>query len=308
MQAPLVTVYIPVYNGARYLRESLDSVAAQTFASWECIVVDDGSTDDSCAVVETYRDRRFMLVRQPTNMNVANASNLALRLARGKYLARLDQDDIALPDRLARQVAFLDANPQVAICGGAMEVFGETRGGYFLPQDDGRIKSNLLSGMNSISNPAVTVRVDFLRANRIMNDPRFPLSCDYGMWVDCTLAGGVFSNLTEIVTRYRSHPAQGSRNMTEMIKGVIDAKTRLLLAWFPDLTYSQIVAAEPLMRANSVVSLTSEAAERGIAACELMLDAARSSVGGEDRAAVREFLAARVAEWRDRLADARKQA
>lgn len=302
MAEPVVTVYVPVYNGEHYLRESLDSIAAQTFGSWECIVVDDGSTDDSCAVIEGYRDPRFRLVRQPVNMNVANASNLALRLARGKYLARLDQDDIALPDRLARQVRFLDANPDVAVCGGVMEVFGDVNGGYFLPEDDGRIKANLLTGMNSISNPAATVRTEFLRTHRIMNDPRFPLSCDYGMWVDCTLAGGVLRNPRETVTRYRSHAAQGSRNVTEMIKGVIDAKTRLLLAWFSDLTYAQILAAEPLIRANSIVSLTSEAASRGIAACELMMDPARASVCGEDRGAVCEFLAVRVEEWRERLA------
>src|SRR3954471_15295960 len=147
---PLVTVYVPVHNGAAFLREALDSIIGQTYERWECIVVDDGSTDGSCAIVEGYRDARVRLVRQPVNLNVANASNLALRLAQGKYLARLDQDDIALPQRLEAQVARMEADPGIAVCGGAMEAFGNiSQAGYFLPTEDGRIKANLLSGVNS---------------------------------------------------------------------------------------------------------------------------------------------------------------
>jgi glycosyltransferase involved in cell wall biosynthesis len=298
---PTVTVYVPVYNGAKYLREALDSIAAQTCADWECIVVDDCSTDESPAIEASYTDTRFRIVRQPFNLNVANASNLALRMARGRYLARLDQDDIAHPERLAWQVAYLDAHPDVAVCGGWLEVFGEQNGAYCLPADDGRIKANLLSGMNTIGNPASTVRVDFLREQRIMNDPRFPLSCDYGMWVDCTLAGGRFANLPQFVARYRSHGAQSSRKMDELVKGVVDAKLRLLHAWFPDLSHVEVLAAEPLLRANGQVVIEPAAARHGIEVCTRMLAPARSSVHGEDRDAVREFIAQRVDIWRAEL-------
>jgi glycosyltransferase involved in cell wall biosynthesis len=274
---------------------------AQTYPSWECIVVDDGSSDDSLEIAASYSDSRFRIARQPANLNVANASNLALRMAGGKYLARLDQDDIALPNRLQSQVAHLEANPDVAACGGWLAVFGDTQGGIFLPQEDGVIKANLLSGMNSIGNPASTVRVDFLRGNRIMNDPRFPLSCDYGMWVDCTIAGGRFVNLPQFVTRYRSHGSQSSRNMEELVQGVIDAKIRLLQKWFPDLSHMQVLLVEPILRANGNVVLDPGAAAQGVDICVSMMDAHRESVHGEDRAAVRSYLAERIQIWRRQL-------
>ncbi len=159
---PLVTVYVPVYNGATWLLEALASITSQTLADWECILVDDHSTDDSPAILAeaSSGDARFRVYRQPANLNVANASNLALRLARGKYLARLDQDDLAVPARLAQQAGFLESNPRIDVCGGAMQYFGAQEGLAQLPPDDGTIKANLLTGMNSIGNPASMVRTE----------------------------------------------------------------------------------------------------------------------------------------------------
>lgn len=299
--APLVTVYIPMYNGAAFVREALDSIVAQTFDDWECIVVDDDSTDNSRALVAGLRDERLRVLRQPTNMNVANAANLALRLARGKYLARLDQDDVAVSTRLAEQVHFLEAHPEVAVCGGAMEMFGHQNGLARLPETDALIKANLLSAMDNIANPASTVRIDFLRLHTIVNDPRFPLSCDYGMWVDCTLAGARLANLPTVVTRYRTHAAQASNDMAALQSGVVEAKTRLLLAWFPDFSFSEVLALEPLLRANAMVYLDRAAAARGVAAALKAIAAPRPSVHGEDRERVRSFIQARCAIWQAHL-------
>jgi glycosyltransferase involved in cell wall biosynthesis len=295
--SPLVTFYVPVFNGARFLRECLDSIVAQTLGDWECIVIDDHSTDESPAIIASYRDPRFVAVRQLTNLNVANAANLALRLARGKYLARLDQDDIALPRRLEQQVAMLEADAGLAVCGGGLDVFGESSGLWLGELSDGAIKADLLPATGGIANPASTVRIDFLRNRSIVNDPRFPLSCDYGMWVDCALAGGRFANVPEPVTRYRTHPGQGSRDMEKLVVGVVDAKTRLLLHWFPDLAFSEVQALEPLLRINGMVFLPKEAAAAGLAACRKAMDPGRASVNGEDRQRVRAFLAARAAHW-----------
>jgi glycosyltransferase involved in cell wall biosynthesis len=304
-RTPLVSVYVPVYNGATYLREALTSISAQTFEDWECLLIDDGSTDGSPGILaDACRDARFRLVRQPVNLNVANASNLALRLARGKYLARLDQDDLAEPARLAEQVAFMEANADVAVCGGALLYFGRENGVALLPADDGTIKANLLTGMNNIGNPASTVRMDFLRTHSILNDPRFPLSCDYGMWVDCTLAGARFTNLQSVMTRYRTHEGQASVDMAALQVGVIDAKTRLLLHWFSDLSFAEVRAMEPLLRGNAMVFLDRESATRGVTALRKAMGAPRASVSGEDRAAVEAYLAQRCALWQGHLDEA----
>jgi glycosyltransferase involved in cell wall biosynthesis len=300
---PLVTVYVPVYNGAKYLPDALASIRAQNFTDWECLLIDDASTDGSAAILEAYgSDPRFRIYRQPANLNVANASNLALRLAQGKYLARLDQDDIAVPQRLALQVSLLESRPDVWVCGGAIEYFGAAQAVARPPAEDGRIKANLLGGMDVIANPASTLRIERLREHGVMNDPRFPLSCDYGLWVDCTLAGATLANLPDVVTRYRVHEEQGSRQWDTLQQGVTNARLRLLHAWFPHFTYAEIAVLEPLLRANASVVLTAEAARQGVELCGRAIAACGVSTLGEDRAAVSTFLQQRLDEWDGHLA------
>src|SRR5580700_5420680 len=99
---PLVSIITPVYNAARWLRETLDCVRAQTLTDWEHMLVDDGSTDDSVAVIEAAvrEDKRFRLIRTPQNAGPSNARNLALEAARGRYIALLDADDLWLEKKL----------------------------------------------------------------------------------------------------------------------------------------------------------------------------------------------------------------
>lgn len=301
MADPLVTVYIPVYNGAQFVQEAIDSIATQTFTDWECILVDDCSTDESSAILAAVQDPRFRVVRQPTNLNVANASNLAMRLASGKYLARLDQDDVAAPERLAMQFEFMEAHPEIAVCGTAMKMFGDMEAVNLPPADDGQIKMKLLAAVNTIQNPTSFLRTGFFREHSILSDPRFPVSCDYVMWVHCAIAGGGFANLQPFLTRYRIHGAQGSNNRKEMMRGVVHAKIELLHAWYPDLTHDQVVAVEPIVRVNDVVVLSPEKAKAGVEICRSMMDPSRHSVCGEDRLAIRQFLQSRCDEWEGHL-------
>ena len=108
-----VTVVIPVYNGGRYLRESIDSVLAQTFHDYEIVCVDDGSTDDSPVLLQEY-GQRLRVVRQE-NSGQSAARNVGVKLARGEYIAFLDQDDVWYPSKVQNQVAVLDAEPDVVL-------------------------------------------------------------------------------------------------------------------------------------------------------------------------------------------------
>jgi len=112
-----VSVVIPVYNKAPYLRECLDSVLAQTFFDFEVIAVDDRSTDDSLAVLRSYTDPRLQVVVQERNGGPAAAVRTAMDRAQGTYIIRMDADDVALPERFAEQVAYMDAHPEVGISG-----------------------------------------------------------------------------------------------------------------------------------------------------------------------------------------------
>ena len=114
---PRVSVVMSVYNGARYLREAVDAVLAQTFSQCELIIVDDGSTDGTMEILCAYSDPRIRLIRNDRNLGAAGARNRAFAAARGEYIAIQDADDASVPERLAAQVAYLDARPDVALIG-----------------------------------------------------------------------------------------------------------------------------------------------------------------------------------------------
>ena len=106
----LVSVIMPTYNCGRFIKESIDSVLAQTYQNWELLIVDDCSTDDTKAIVQTYKDERIHYMRNETNQGAALTRNRALREAKGKYIAFLDADDLWLPEKLEKQIAFMQQN------------------------------------------------------------------------------------------------------------------------------------------------------------------------------------------------------
>jgi hypothetical protein len=116
-RTPRVSVVMAVYNGAQYVGAAVDSVLSQQFRDLELIVVDDGSADHSAEIVRQRADPRLRIITNDRNLGLAPSLNVGLAEARGEFIARLDADDIAMPRRLARQVAFMEANPQVALLG-----------------------------------------------------------------------------------------------------------------------------------------------------------------------------------------------
>src|SRR3712207_3671984 len=111
--SPKVTVLMAVYNGEAYLREAVDRILGQTFTDLEFLVVSDGSTDGSAEILRSYADPRLRVVENERNLKLIASLNRGLELARGEYVARMDADDVSLPDRLAKQVAYLEARPEV---------------------------------------------------------------------------------------------------------------------------------------------------------------------------------------------------
>ncbi|MGC8958960.1 MAG: glycosyltransferase family 2 protein [Chloroflexia bacterium] len=114
---PEVSVIMAVYNGAQYVREAIDSILSQTFPAFEFIVVDDGSTDDTPRILATYSDPRVIVIPNESNRGLTRALNRGIRASRGKYIARQDADDTSFPERLERQVQFLESHPEVGLVG-----------------------------------------------------------------------------------------------------------------------------------------------------------------------------------------------
>jgi glycosyltransferase involved in cell wall biosynthesis len=186
MTTPTVSVVMPVYNAERYVAQTMDSILGQTFGDFEFIVIDDGSKDGSLAVLQEYarRDPRIRLISRP-NTGYVRALNEGLGLVRGKYLARIDADDLAHPDRFRLQVARMDAEPELVALGScalAIDEDGRPLGAYDNPLTHEEIERNHLAGHSSIHHPAVMMRPEAV--NRVGGYRTQFMPCeDFDLWV-----------------------------------------------------------------------------------------------------------------------------
>lgn len=123
---PTVSIVLPVYNGTATLAAALRSLLLQTFQDWELLIIDDASLDDSLAVARSFADPRISVISHRHNRNLPNTLNEGVALARGRYIARMDQDDIAFPDRMLLQVAYLESHPEIDLVGSSAVVFSDS--------------------------------------------------------------------------------------------------------------------------------------------------------------------------------------
>ncbi len=209
---------MPVRNGAAFLREAIESILLQTLDDFEFIVVDDGSTDETGSILAEYqrRDARIR-IQSDDPSGLGAALNAALQLARGEYVARMDADDISLPKRLALQVAFMDANRAVGVCGTWIKIFGTSRDRVIsYPVDDSNIRSQLLFDC-PIADPSVILRRQVFTNAGLLYEINH-LAQDYEMWTRaknyCRLA-----NIPQVLLHYRLHSSQiSSRHLDKQME------------------------------------------------------------------------------------------
>ncbi|MFL5340331.1 MAG: glycosyltransferase family 2 protein [Gemmataceae bacterium] len=217
---PRVSVVLPVHNGERFLAEALDSVLTQTFDDFELLAIDDGSADRTPEILAGYaaKDRRVRIVANG-KQGFAQALNSGIELARGDYIARMDADDICLPQRFARQVQFLDANRNITACGSDVEVFEPRRvGDYRLPRSSDAVRCHLLFYC-ALSHPTVMMRTKDIRDLDPVYRPEYGGTCDFDLWCRLDRGGLRMANIPEVLVRYRRHAAQittsdGDRQVT----------------------------------------------------------------------------------------------
>lgn len=211
MNSPTVSVVMSVFNGQIFLAEAVESILNQTFRDFELLVIDDGSTDGTFEILAKYaRNDERVRVHSHENKGRAASLNLGIGFAKGSYIARMDADDIALPDRLKDQMQFMERHPEVGLLGGAYERI--TREGLALntvwpPLEDSEIRRRLLSD-NPMCHPAILMRKDVAVASGGYRKALLDAD-DYDLWLRiaerCQLA-----NLNQVVLRYRIHGKQVS--------------------------------------------------------------------------------------------------
>jgi len=198
-----------VFNTAPFVGEAVDSVLRQTFGDFELLIMDDGSTDDSGAIIAALaaQDSRIRILRNERNRGLGYCRNQLMREAAGSYLALMDADDICAATRLGAQKEFLDANPAVGIAGARAVMFSETKERLWrVPPGNWEIKSHLLLGP-PLCHPSVMMRASTVRKNRLTFNEDYLSAQDYLFWVDACPAV-VMANLKTPLLHYRRHRRQ----------------------------------------------------------------------------------------------------
>lgn len=213
---PIVSVLMPAYNAERYLKKAIDSILMQSFPDFEFIIIDDGSNDRTPEILSHYRDRRVVCVRYETNKGLIHALNHGLKLARGRFIARQDADDISLPNRLATQIKILNEQSNLVIVGSACHVIDEAGNSLrvrYSPMTDTAIRWQTLFH-NSFVHTSVMFRVDTIRQHGLHYNPQHIGAEDYGLWSQL-LNYGQGLNITIPLVKYRRHCRQVSELVAE---------------------------------------------------------------------------------------------
>lgn len=207
--SPRITVLLPVYNGGVYLRPAIDSVLAQSYPDFELLVIDDGSTDASREIVGGIDDPRIRLIENGRNLGLIATLNRGLTLARGEFIARMDADDLCLPERFARQIACLETNPTIGGCGTWFEKCSD-RGCVTMemPEAPDLIRLFLIFD-NPFLHSSMMLRRHLLDEHGLRYDPAYQHTEDYDLWVRCSELMDLV-NVPEVLMRYRDHPGNVS--------------------------------------------------------------------------------------------------
>ena len=203
--SPLVSVLMPVYNGERYLSEAIESVLSQTYTHFELIICNDGSTDKSEEIILSYKDERIRYVKNENNIKLIATLNKCIDLAKGKYIARMDADDISLPNRLYQQIQFLEKHTDYVLCGSWAYLMNDNgeRTGRIKNIDSHSLIKTALFFTCSIIHPTVVCKTEVMKQFKYNVNA---LHCeDFDLWVRMANSGLKMINLPQFLINYRWH-------------------------------------------------------------------------------------------------------
>jgi len=200
---PLISVLMAVYNGEKYLHEAIDSILNQRYTNFEFLIVNDGSIDLTEDIILSYSDNRIRYIKNETNLKLIASLNKGLDLAIGKYIARMDADDISLPERLEKQVDFMERNQEIGVLGTSVKTIGlENNYEVHFKQGHDQIRFELFFH-NYLHHPTVMLRSSLIKKNKIYYE-NYLHAEDYALWVKLTKFTKI-EILAEVLLNYRIH-------------------------------------------------------------------------------------------------------
>jgi glycosyltransferase involved in cell wall biosynthesis len=195
---------MPVFNGENYLRDSIESIIHQTFTDWEFIIINEyGSNATTNAILQEYaeKDTRIVVIQNEQRLGISASLNVGINQAKGEYIARMDGDDISLPERIEKQVSFMDENTDIGLCGVKVSEFGTKEIGWSLETDKDQLASDILFYSPCV-HPTVMFRKDVLDKYDLRYNEHFPASEDYELFSRLSNICKV-ANLDEVLFKYR---------------------------------------------------------------------------------------------------------
>lgn len=215
----MVSIVTPAYNAGSFIAETIKSVLAQTYGNFEMIIVDDGSTDNTAEVIRSFSDPRIRYLHQK-NAGQSSARNAAIAVARGKYIALLDHDDIFYPNKLAEQVAYMEAHPDCGFCYCKVYHFyndhPETPYYFPLPHPSGHLFGQLLVA-NFINPLSVMIRKDVLDKYGAF-EPKFPWADEQYLWLKLARRNVMFCYFDTALGQCRLHPVSFTNRPNYFLK------------------------------------------------------------------------------------------
>jgi glycosyltransferase involved in cell wall biosynthesis len=205
---PKISVVMSAYNAAAYLREAIESILAQTFRDFEFIIINDGSRDDTGQIILSFTDPRIVYIKNESNLGLIASLNKGLQAATGKYIARMDADDISLPVRFQKQIDLLESNNEVVVCGSDYFLLSRKNLHLVKNKNDSDYQKSMLLFAPCFCHPAVMMRNIFSKQN-LFYKKEYKHVEDYKLWTDL-ISYGEFANVNEPLLKYRSHPGQVS--------------------------------------------------------------------------------------------------
>ena len=226
---PRASVLMPTYNDGRFIRQAIHSILAQTFGDFELVIVNDGSTDDTARTLLEYarRDKRIRVLTNERNLGVFASLNRGLEVCRGEYVVRMDADDITIEERLEKQLAVMDAQPDIVALGGALTYIDA--GGQDLNVTRRCAVGGSLLRQSPLLHPTVVFRRKVVQEHAIRYRGRFRGAEDYFFWLELSRFGRL-SAIDDVVLNYRiSAGAARMRHLKRMLWDTVQAKACGLL-------------------------------------------------------------------------------
>jgi len=211
-KSPKISVIMPVYNASKYLSEAIQSILTQTFFNFELIISYDKSSDNSLEIIKRYQniDDRIVLLTGDAR-GLVRSLNDAINISRGEYIARMDADDISMPNRFEDQLEFMESNLNVGVCGSWIEVFGENikNSLWKLPTSNDEIKTRLLFSV-TFAHPSVMMRKGLIDGYNLYYKEEYKFAEDYKFWLDFSHLTQ-FANISKVLLRHRYLESSASR-------------------------------------------------------------------------------------------------